>query len=87
MYAVATNVHVEKPDEARSLRPEAREAPGSRAPGIVCGDSLPPINGIGTSVPAFETKEHAGEAARHPMPPLPGVAGLHLTIGEVFAHV
>jgi len=87
MYAIVTNVRVENPDEARLLLPEAREALVSRAPGIVSGYWLEPIDGIGTSVLVFETKEHAEEASRYPVPPMPGVTVIDLTIREVFAHV
>lgn len=87
MYAIVTNVRVEDPDASRLLLPEARESLVSRAPGIVSGYWLEPIDGIGTSVLVFETKEHAEEAARYPVPPLPGVTRLDLTIREVFAHV
>lgn len=87
MYAIVTNVRVENPNEARLLLPEAREALVSRAPGIVCGYWLEPIDGIGTSVLVFETRKHADEAANFPVPPMPGVTQLDLTIREVFAHV
>ena len=87
MYAIVANVHVENPDEARLLLPEAREALVSRAPGIVSGYWLEPVDGIGTSVLDFETKEYADQAAKYPLPPMPGVTLLDLTIREVFAHV
>jgi len=87
MYAIVTNVRVENPDEARLLLPEASEALVSRAPGIVCGYWLEPIDGIGTSVLVFENKESADQAAGYPVPPMPGVTQLDLTIREVFAHV
>jgi hypothetical protein len=73
LYAIVTNVRVENPEEARLLLPEAREAPVSRAPGIVCGFWLEPIDGIGTSVLVFESKEYADEASRYPVPAMPGV--------------
>ena len=81
-----TNVRVDNPDEARLLLPGARVALVSRAPGIVGGYWLEPIDGIGTSVVVFETKEHA-EAAKYPVPPMPGVTQLDLRTREVFAHV
>jgi hypothetical protein len=87
MYAVVANVRVENPEEARRLLPSAREALVSRAPGIVNGYWLEPIDGIGTSVLIFETREYADEAAKYPIPPMPGVTLLNLTIREVFAHV
>ena len=46
-----------------------------------------PIDGIGTSVLVFETKKYADQAAQYPVPPMPGVTLLDLTIHEVFAHV
>jgi hypothetical protein len=87
VYAIVSNVRVENPDQARLLLPEAREALVSRAPGIVNGYWLEPIDGIGTSVLIFETKEHADQAAQYPLPPMPGVTPVDLTIREVFAHV
>jgi hypothetical protein len=87
MYAIVTNVRVETPEEARRLLPQAREALVSRAPGIVCGYWLEPVDGIGTSVLVFESKAHAEEAAAYPVPPMPGVTMLDLTVREVFAHV
>jgi hypothetical protein len=87
MYAIVTNVRVQNPDEIRLLPPEAREALVPRSPGIVCGYWLEPIDGIGTSVLVFETKEQAEEAAKYPVPPMPGVTQVDLTVREVFAHV
>jgi hypothetical protein len=87
MYAIVTNVRVEDAEEARLLLPEAREALVSRAPGIVSAYWLAPIDGIGTSVLVFETKEHAQEAAKYPVPPMPGVTQLDMTLREVFAHI
>jgi len=87
MYAIVINVRVDDPDEARLLLPQAREALVARAPGIVSGYWLEPVNGIGTSVLVFESKERADEAARYPVPPMPGVTLIDLTIREVFAHV
>ena len=57
MYAVVANVRVDDPEAARLLLPEAREALVSRAPGIVSGYWLEPVDGIGTSVLVFETKD------------------------------
>ncbi len=87
MYAIVANVRVEDPDRARRLLPEVREAIVSRAPGIVSCYWLEPVDGIGTSVLVFETKEYADQAAKYPLPPMPGVTLLDLTIREVFAHV
>ncbi len=87
MYAIVTNVRVDDSNEARLLLPEARVSLVSRAPGIVSGYWLEPVDGIGTSVLVFETKQHAEEAAKHPVPPMPGVTQLDLTIREVFAQI
>ena len=87
MYAIVSNVRVENPDQARLMLPEAREALVSRAPGIVSGYWLEPIDGIGTSVLVFETKDHADRAAGYPLPPMPGVTLIDMTMREVFAHV
>jgi hypothetical protein len=87
MYAIVTNVRVENPEESRRLLPSAREALVSRAPGIVSGYWLEPVDGVGTSVLIFATKEDADTAAAYPVPPMPGVTRLDLTIREVFAHV
>ena len=87
MFAIVTNVRVENPDDTRLLLPEAREALVSRARGIVSGYWLEPLDGIGMSFLVFESKEHAVEAAQYPVPPMPGVTLLDLTIREVFAHV
>jgi hypothetical protein len=59
----------------------------ARAPGIVCGYWLEPIDGVGMSVLVFETKEHAEAAAKYPVPPMPGVTLLSLTIREVYGSV
>jgi hypothetical protein len=48
---------------------------------------LEPVEGVGTSVLVFETKEHADQAAQYPVPPMPGVIVLDLIIREVFAHI
>jgi hypothetical protein len=87
MYAIVTNVRVENPAEARLLLPLAREAVVARAPGIVSGYWLEPVDGIGTSVLVFETKELADQAAHYPLPPLPGVTRVDMTVREVFARV
>jgi hypothetical protein len=87
MFAIVSNVRVDNPEEARLLLPSAREAIVSRAPGIVGGYWLEPVEGVGTSVLIFETKEYAEAAAKYPLPPMPGVTLLDLTVREVFAHV
>ena len=76
----------QNPEEARLRLPGARELFCS-SPGIVSGYWLEPIEGIGTSVLVFETKEYAEEAAKYPVPPMPGVTLLDLIVREVFAHV
>lgn len=87
MHAVVATVSVDNVEEARSLLPIAREALVSRAPGIVCGYWLEPIDGVGMSVLVFESREYAETAASYPVPPMPGVKLLTLEIREVFAHV
>ena len=56
-----------------------------RAPGFVSAYWLAPVDGIGMSVIVFDTKEHADEATRYPVPPLPGVTPLTVDIREVYA--
>ncbi len=87
MYAIVSNVSVENPDEARLLLPSAREAIVSRAPGIVHGYWLEPVDGVGTSVIIFETRAEAETALEYPLPSMPGVTTLDVTIREVFAAV
>jgi hypothetical protein len=87
VYAIVANVRVDNPQEARLLLPEAREAIVANAPGIVNGYWLEPVAGIGTSVLVFETQQYAEQAAQYPLPPMPGITLLDLTIREVFAHV
>jgi len=53
----------------------------------VSGSWLNRVDGIGTSVRVFETEHHADEAAKYPVPPMPGVTHLDLAIREVFAHI
>jgi hypothetical protein len=87
MYAIVATVQVQNPDEARILLATAREPLVSRAPGIVCGYWLEPVDGVGMSVLVFETREDAEAAAKYPLPPIPGVTPLSITIREVFAHI
>jgi hypothetical protein len=87
MYAIVSNVSVDNPDEARLLLPSAREAIVSRAPGLVHGYWLEPVDGVGTSVIIFETQAEAETALEYPLPPMPGVTTLDVTIREVFAAV
>jgi len=56
-----------------------------RAPGFVSAYWLAPVDGIGMSVIVFGTKEHAEEALRYPVPPLPGVTPLTVEMREVYA--
>jgi hypothetical protein len=56
-----------------------------RAPGFVSAYWLAPVDGIGMSIIAFETKEHAEAAVGYPLPPLPGVTLLTVEIREVYA--
>jgi hypothetical protein len=87
MYAIVSTVNVEDPEVARTLLATEREPLVARAPGIVCGYWLEPIDGVGMSVLVFETKEHAEAAAKYPVPPMPGVTLLSLTIRELYGSV
>jgi hypothetical protein len=46
---------------------------------------LAPVDGVGMSVIVFDALEHAEEALRYPVPPLPGVTLLTADIREVYA--
>ena len=87
MYAVVSNVSVENPEEARLLLPSAREAIVSRAPGLVHAYWLEPVDGVGTSVIIFGSRADAETALEYPLPSMPGVTTLDVTIREVFASV
>jgi len=87
MDAIVSTVTVENPQQARALLPSAREVLVSRAPGIVAAYWLEPIDGVGMSVLVFETREHAEEAAQYPLPAMPSVELLTMTLREVYAHV
>jgi hypothetical protein len=86
MYAIDSNVSVGNPDAARLLLPRAREAIVSRAPGMH-GYWLEPVEGVGTSVIIFETQAEAETAREFPLPPMPGVKTLDVTVREAFAAV
>lgn len=85
MHAVVSNVRVEDPGVARAALADLRLKLVPRAPGFVSAYWLEPIDGIGTSVIVFKTKEHAEEAAAYPVPALPGVTPLTTEIREVYA--
>ena len=87
MHAVVATVHVESPENARSMLESSRVPLVQRAPGMVCGYWLEPIDGKGMSIIVFETKEEAEAAAAYPLPPMAGVTPLALEIREVYAHV
>ncbi len=48
---------------------------------------LEPVDGVGTSVIIFETQADAETALEYPLPSMPGVTTLDVTIREVFAAV
>jgi hypothetical protein len=85
MHAVVATVRIEDVGAARAALAELRVGLVPRAPGFVSAYWLAPVDGIGMSVIVFDTKEHAEEALRYPIPPLPGVTPLTAEIREVYA--
>jgi hypothetical protein len=85
MHAVVSTVRIEDLGTARAALPNLRVELVPRAPGFVSGYWLAPVDGIGMSVIVFDTKEHAEEAARYPVPPIPGVTVLTAEVREVYA--
>jgi len=85
MYAVVSTVRIEDLGAARQGLADLRVDLVPRAPGFVSAYWLAPVDGIGMSVIVFDTKEHAEEALRYPVPPLPGVTRLTVEIREVYA--
>lgn len=85
MYAVVATVRIEDVEAAREALGDLRVRLVPRAPGFVSAYWLAPVDGIGMSVIVFETKQHAEEALKYPVPPLPGVSPLTLELREVFA--
>jgi len=85
MYAVVATVRIDDLEAARQGLADLRVDLVPRAPGFVSAYWLAPVDGIGMSVIVFDTKEHAEEAARYPVPPMPGVTPMTLQIREVFA--
>jgi hypothetical protein len=84
MYAVVSTVRIEDLQAAREgLAGRLTLVP--RAPGFVSAYWLAPVDGIGMSVIVFDTMDHAEEALRYPVPPLPGVTVLTADIREVYA--
>ena len=85
MHAVVATVRIEDAGAAREALADLRVGLVPRAPGFVSAYWLAPVDGIGMSVIVFDTKEHAEEALRYPVPPLPGVTPLTAEIREVYA--
>jgi hypothetical protein len=85
MYAVVATVRIEDAGTAREALADLRVGLVPRAPGFVSAYWLAPVDGIGMSVVVFDTREHAEEAVRYPVPPLPGVTPLTLDVREVYA--
>ena len=85
MFAVVATVRIEDVQAARESLATLRLNLVPRAPGFVSAYWLAPVDGIGMSVIVFDNREHAEEAAAHPLPPLPGVAPLKVEIREVYA--
>jgi hypothetical protein len=85
MFAVVSTVRIEDPGTARASLKDLRLSLVPKAPGFVSAYWLAPVDGIGMSVIVFDTKEHAEEALRYPVPPLPGVTLLTADAREVYA--
>jgi hypothetical protein len=85
MHAVVSTVRIEDLEAARESLAALRVSLVPRAPGFVSALWLAPVDGIGMSVIVFDTEEHAEEAARYPVPPLPGVTTLTVNVREVYA--
>jgi hypothetical protein len=85
MYAVVSTVLIEDLAAARAALADLRVSLVPRAPGFVSACWLAPVDGIGMSVIVFDTLEHAEEAVRYPVPPLPGVTAVTVDIREVYA--
>ena len=85
MHAVVASVRIEDVTAAREALADLRLGLVPRAPGFVSAYWLAPVDGIGMSVIVFDTREHAEEALRYPLPPLPGVTPLTAEIREVYA--
>jgi hypothetical protein len=85
MYAVVSTVQIEDLGTAREALANLRVSLVPRAPGFVSAYWLAPVDGIGMSVIVFDTKDHADEAVRYPVPPLPGVTLLTVEVREVYA--
>jgi hypothetical protein len=85
MYPVVSTVRIEDVGAARQGLADHLVGLVPRAPGFVSAYWLAPVDGIGMSVIVFDTKEHAEEALRYPVPPLPGVTPLTVELREVYA--
>jgi hypothetical protein len=85
MHAVVSTVRIEDLGTARASLPDLRLSLVPRAPGFVSAYWLAPVDGIGMSVIVFDTQEHAEQALRYPVPPLPGVTLLTAEVREVYA--
>jgi hypothetical protein len=68
MYAVVATVRIEDVQAARDALASSRLNVVPRAPGFVAAYWLAPVDGIGTSVIVFDTREHADKAAAYPLP-------------------
>ena len=89
MYTVVATVTINDLDNARQALAHERVNLVRHAPGFVGAYWLAPpdgTTGIGMSVTLFESHQHAKNAARVSLPPLPGVTPLGLEIREVVAH-
>jgi hypothetical protein len=85
MHAVVATVRVTDEAAARAALGRLRLPIVGRAPGLVAGYWLQPLDGVAMSVLVFETKLAAEEALLYPLPPLPGVTPIHVEVREVYA--
>ena len=87
MHAVVATVRVMDKAEARAALETLRLPIVERAPGLVAGYWLEPLDAVGMSVLVFETRQAAEEALNYPLPPMPGVTPISVEIREVYASI
>lgn len=73
MHAVVATVRIADVAAARQSLAGLRVGIVPRAAGFVCAYWLEPVGDVGLSFVVFDTREHAEQAAAHPLPALPGV--------------
>lgn len=87
MYAVVATVRVEDSEVARAALSTERVPLVARAPGFVAAYWLEPIDGIGMSVIVFDSRQNVEAAVQYPLPPLPGVSPIDVSVREVYASI